>query len=126
MNRLWIGIGLLVILLGMGLGLLWGSHVFFTEFSENVEQAGHLAMSGNWQAAGQKVAKSKAQWDRFHNFWSAFTDHEPMEQMENLFAQLELYQSQQMEIDFSAVCRSLSHMARAIQESHGVKWWSIL
>lgn len=126
MNRLWIGVGLLIILLGIGLGLLWGSHAFFTDFSKTLEQAGAFALSGNWQAAGQKVAQCKAQWDRFHDFWSSFTDHEPMEQMENLFSQLELYQIQQSEVDFSAVCRSLSHMARAIEESHSLRWWGVL
>ena len=29
-------------------------------------------------------------------------------------------------VDFSAVCRSLAHMARVIEESHGLKWWSVL
>ena len=126
MGRLWIGIGILVILLAMGIGLLWGSTVFFEEFSEEMEQAGALAMAGNWTDAEKRVAQSKAQWEHWRNVWSAFTDHEPMEQMQNLFSQLEVYRQRQLEVDFAAICSNLANVAEAIQESHGLKWWSIL
>lgn len=126
MKRLWIGVILLVVLLGIGLGLLWGSCVFFKDFCNDLEQADTLALAGNWPAAREKAAKSQALWEQFHDFWSSFTDHEPMEQVENLFSQLDLYGTQQSEVDFSAVCRSLIHIARAIEESHSLRWWSIL
>ena len=124
--RLWIGIGLLVVLLAMGIGLLWGSSVFFQNFIENLEEASDLALSGNWQLAVEKAEKSRKEWDRFHDFWSAFTDHEPVEEIENLFSQLQVYQIRQLEVDFSSVCRSLVHLAEAMEESHGIKWWSVL
>lgn len=126
MSRLWIGIGILVILLAMGIGLLWGSWTFFEELSQEVEQAGELALAGNWAAAGEKASQSKARWEQWRKFWSSFTDHEPMEQMEALFSQLELYEKQKLEVDFAAVCRNLAHTAEAIDESHSLKWWSVL
>lgn len=126
MNRLWIGIGLLVIILAMGIGLLWGSAVFFDDFSEEMEQAGKLVMAGNWAEAEKKVAHSRAQWEQWRFFWSSFTDHEPMEQMQNLFSQMDVYRQRQLEVDFAAVCANLSNVAEAIRESHGLKWWSIL
>ena len=126
MNRLWIGVGILVLLLAMGIGILWGSTVFFGKFSENLEQAGELALVGNWTAATEKAAKSRAQWEYWQHFWSAFTDHEPMEQMQTLFSQLEVYQQKQLEVDFATVCRSLVQLADAIDESHNLKWWGLL
>lgn len=126
MNRLWIGIGLLIVLLAMGIGLLWGSTVFFEEFSEEIEQAGELALAGNWADAQKKAAQSRAKWERWRFFWSSFTDHEPVEQMQNLFSQLDVYRARQLEVDFATVCRNLSNIAQAIQESHGLKWWSVL
>ena len=126
MLRLWIGIGILAILLAMGIGLLWGSGVFFEELSQDLQQAGDFALAGNWQAAGEKVEKSREKWEAYRPFWASFTDHEPVEQMQNLFAQLELYRTRQLEVEFAAVCRNLVHVAEAIDESHGLKWWSIL
>lgn len=126
MLRLWIGIGILAVLLAMGIGLLWGSSVFFEELSEDLQQAGDFALAGNWQAAGEKVEKSREKWEAYRPFWASFTDHEPVEQMQNLFSQLELYRARQMEVDFAAVCRNLVHVAEAIDESHSLKWWSVL
>ena len=126
MLRLWIGIGILAILLAMGIGLLWGSGVFFEELSQDLQQAGDFALAGNWQAAGEKVEKSREKWEAYRPFWASFTDHEPVEQMQNLFAQLELYRTRQLEVEFAAVCRNLVHVAEAIDESHSLKWWSVL
>lgn len=126
MGRLWIGIGILVVLLAMGIGLLWGSGVYFEELSQDLEQAGELALAGNWQAAEEKAEKGREKWEQYRRFWASFTDHEPVEQMQNLFSQLELYQTRQLEVDFAAVCRNLVHLAEAIDETHGLKWWSVL
>ena len=126
MGRLWIGIGILVILLAMGIGLLLGSGVFFEDLSQDLEQAGELALAGNWQAAGEKAEKSREKWEQYHRFWASFTDHEPVEQMQALFSQLELYRARQLEVDFAAVCRNLVHVAEAIDESHSLRWWSVL
>ena len=126
MNRLWIGIGILTVLLAMAIGVLWGSWAFFEDFTDNMEQAGASALAGNWADANQKAAKSRAQWEKFKHLWSAFTDHEPMEQMQELFSWLDVYQQKQMEVDYATVCNSLAHVAEAIEESHSLKWWSIL
>ena len=126
MLRLWIGIGILAVLLAMGIGLLWGSSVFFEELSEDLQQAGDFALAGNWQAAGEKVEKSREKWEAYRPFWASFTDHEPVEQMQNLFSQLELYRTRQLEVEFAAVCRNLVHVAEAIDEAHGLRWWSVL
>lgn len=126
MGRLWIGIGILFIMLAMAIGLLWGSRVFFEDFSHNLEQAGQLALSGNWASAGEKAAKSRAQWEKYRHFWSAFTDHAPMEQMQELFSWLEVYGQKQLEVDYATVCNSLVQVAEAIDESHSLKWWSVL
>lgn len=126
MGRLWIGIGILLVMLAMAIGLLWGSRAFFEDFSDNLEQAGASALAGNWEFATQKAEKSRAQWEKYRHFWSAFTDHEPMEQMQELFSRLEIYRQKQLEVDFAAVCGSLVQMAEAIDESHSLKWWSVL
>ena len=126
MGRLWIGVGILVVLLAVGIGLLWGSSMYFEELSQDLEQAGELALAGNWQAAEEKAEKGREKWEQYRRFWASFTDHEPVEQMQNLFSQLELYQARQLEVDFAAICRNLVHLAEAIDEAHGLRWWSVL
>ena len=126
MNRLWIGIILLVVLLAMGIGMLLVSRDFNDDFTKSMEQAGRFAMAGNWVAAGEQAAKGRAKWESYRQFWAAFTDHEPVEEMQILFSQLEVYQNRQLEIDFAAVCQNLVNLAEAIDESHSLRWWSVL
>lgn len=126
MNRLWIGIGLLVLLLGLGVALWLGSGAFFGEFSHEMEAAGQAALESNWVLAGEKAAECERKWTRFAHFWSAFTDHAPMEQVQSLLSQLELYKNARLEVDFAACCRCLAREAEAIRENHGLAWWSIL
>ena len=99
---------------------------FFGRISQKVEEAGEDALAGNWVAAAEKTEACRQKWERYHNFWASFTDHAPIEQIGLLFAQLELYEKQQLAVDFAACCRSLSQEAEAIRESHGIAWWSIL
>ena len=126
MNRLWIGVGLLVILLAMGVTMLFVSRNFYEDFSQSLEQAGLFAMSGNWTAAENQAARSRQKWERSQRFWAAFTDHAPVEQMENLFSQLELSQNRRLEVEFASACRALMKLAEAIDESHSLRWWSVL
>lgn len=126
MNRLWIGVVILFLLPALGVGMLRGSAVFFGECSRDLEEAGDLAMAGNWSAAGAKVAQSRTRWERYQRFWAAFTDHEPIEQMQTLFSQLEVYEACRLEAEFATACRSLVNLSEAIDESHSLRWWSIL
>ena len=126
MSKLWIGIGLMILLLVGGIGILWGSHVFFGDFSQSVEEAGELALAGDWYGAARKVETSQKKWESYRHFWASFTDHEPVEQVQALFSQLELYQKQQLQTEFASACRALSHVVQAIEETHGLRWWSVL
>ena len=126
MNRLWIGVGLLAVLLAASVGMLFVSRDFNKEFTHDLEQAGHSAMAGNWTAAEKQLAKSREKWQTYQRFWASSTDHEPVEQMQNLFSQLELFQARRLEVEFASACRALVNLAEAIDESHGLRWWSVL
>lgn len=126
MNRLWIGVGLLAVLLVIGVTMLFVSRNFHEGFSNSLEQAGRSAMSGNWAAAEKQLAKGREKWEQHHRFWAASTDHEPVEQVQNLFSQLELFQTRRLEVEFASACRALVNLAEAIDESHSLRWWSIL
>ena len=126
MSRLWIGIGILIALLVVGIVFLWLSNDFHRDITAILEQAGQAAMAENWQLAEQKLQEGQNKWNRYRRFLSAITDHEPMEEMDSLFSQLELFGQCRLKVDFIAVCNSLSHLAEAVDEYHSLKWWSIL
>lgn len=126
MNKLYVGIILLLLLLGLGIGLLWGSVVFFGDFSREMERSGEAALTENWTLAMETAEKCRKNWERYRCFWAAFTDHAPIEQVQALFSQLEVYEKRHLTTEFAACCRALAQEAEAIRESHSLAWWSIL
>ena len=126
MNRLWIGIGVLVLLLAMGVSLLAVSLNFHEDFSHDLKSAGHSAMAGNWADAEKQLAQGREKWQAYQQFWAASTDHEPVEQVQQLFSQLELFQNRRMDVEFASACFALVELSEVINEAHSLRWWSIL
>ena len=126
MKRLWIGVVLLAVMLVAGVAMLVVSRNFYGAFSAALEQAGECALAENWEEAGDKLRESRRLWEQYRRFWSASADHEPVEDVQSLFSQLEVYEKCRLGVDFAAVCRSIVHRAEAIDEAQGLKWWSIL
>ena len=126
MKRLWIGITIFLLLLGLGLGIFGASQAFFSKFSQKVENAGEIALAGNWVYAEELAEECREKWDTYRHFWASFTDHAPIEEIGLLFSQLELYARQRLATEFAACCHALAKEADAIAESHGIAWWSLL
>lgn len=126
MKRLWIGVGILLVLLAMGVTLLCISNHFYQDFSRELQSAQELALAGNWTVAGEKADNAQTLWLQYRRLWASFSDHEPVEELETLLSQLEIYEKRRLEVDFAAVCQGIVHLAEAIDESHNLRWWSIL
>ena len=126
MRRLWIGVALLGIMLAGSIGMLRFSHHFHEEFSNTLHQAEAAALEGNWTAAEAYREKADLQWQKHHRFLASFTDHEPIEEVETLLTRLQLFCDARDALDFADVCSSLRHLSEAIDESHSIKWWSLL
>lgn len=126
MKRLWIGIVLLAVMLAGGVGMLLFSGRFYRDFSAALDAAADAALEENWSEAAALTEQATAHWNRHRRFLSAFTDHEPMEEVEQLLSRLELFEQTRLSVDFADACRSLVHLCEAIDESHSLKWWSLL
>lgn len=126
MKRLWIGVALLVLMLVGGIAMLLLSHNFYTRFSDTLEAAADAALSGNWSDAEKQAREATRQWQRYRRFLASFTDHEPVENVQQLLTRLELFQNAHLTVDFADACKSLAHLSEAIDESHNLKWWSVL
>lgn len=126
MKRFWIGISVLLILLVCG----WVTTICisrsYAPISQDLELASQAVLSGNWQLATDYFQKAQAQWQRCRDFTAAFADHSVLEEMEGLFAEVEVYRQVQAQLSFSAACAQLSRMAVAVAESHLPKWQNLL
>lgn len=126
MKRSKIGAWLLMILLAVGILSSWGMGKCCDPIGEAAADAADAALREDWEQAEALAGQARARWDKYWGFCAAFADHEPMENVNGLFAQLEVYARSRDAQNFAAVCAQLSEDTKAIGEAHSLKWWNLL
>ncbi len=126
MKRLWLGIGILAAVLALGLGLTFGMDAIHSQISDGMTQAAQAALGEDWDTAQAQAGNAQQSWERWRHFVAAFADHEPLEEMDRLFAELSVYRAQGLVPEYAAVCLCLARQAEAIGESHSFNWWHLL
>lgn len=124
--RTWIGIIILVLLLGIGIILTFYTASVHDQLARILSESRQAAAVGQWEKAAGKCFQARALWEKHRKPTAALVDHEPMEEVEALFAQLEVYLKARDPVAYGSCCASLEVFARAIGESHSVSWWSLL
>lgn len=126
MKRSKFGLGLLLALLILGILSTWAMVKTAGPITDTVRQAGDAAFLEDWEEAAQKMGEAKAAWEKRYPLCASLTDHEPMEEINSLFAQLEVYGKSRDSQNFAAVCALLAENLEAIGEAHSLKWWNVL
>ena len=126
MKRLWIGIAFLALLLAGGFGINAGMDNLQKEISQQLDAACQTALAGDLEQAAVQANGAREVWEQYRNLVAAVTDHEPMEEMDTLFAQLPIYYETDSSLNFAAVCSDLSLLMQAIGENQALKWWGVL
>lgn len=126
MKRGWFGAGLLLGLLLLGILSSRFMKTVHQPLSEALTQASDLALAGDWEQAAAIQRQAHAAWEDAWNFSAAFADHGPMEDIDSLFSQLEVYLAAGDRVGFSAACASLSQQIEAVGDAHELNWWNLL
>ena len=126
MKRGWIGLGMLLALLVAGILVTWWMVKSHERISLELDRAAGYALTENWVQADHHARKAKNQWEKGWHLAGAFADHEPMESIDDLFAQLPAYLAARDPVSFAAVCAQLSRQVQAVGEAHGMNWWNLL
>ncbi len=126
MGRFWIGLALLLLLLGLGLfGNLWMEAVM-TPVSDALESAGEAALSPAPEESLPKAEEALLLWQRRWHTAAAFSSHTAMENIDALFARLHSLARGRDWVTFSACCRDLSQQVDALTDAQSFNWWSLL
>ena len=124
MNRFWLGVGILAVLLISclipGSLLIRQNEALSVQLSDAAQQA----LEENWQEAIRLSEQASRQWKKHRRFAASLADHEPLEEMDRMFAQLQIYQRCRMKTEYAALCTLLSRQAEAMGESVQLTWWS--
>lgn len=126
MKRLWIGIVLLVLLLAGSIWLTAKFSAMHNNLSETLSAASHAAQQQDWETAFALSDGAKKDWDKHRHLTAAFADHEPLEDLERLFDELEICETLSLHEEYAMVCSHLSRICAAIAESFRLTWWNLL
>ena len=118
MKRVWIGGGLLAILLTVGILAGWAMDRGLSPGAERLEQAGEAAAAGHWETAAALLDEVEDDWEDRRWLATALYDHEIVDDTEAALAQLEVYCDAQDALAFRALCNALAKNMEAVGKAH--------
>ena len=124
--RTWIGTGILILLLVLGIFVTLYSDKIPEQMRTLLADARAAAAVGQWEKSAGICFQAKALWKKHQTRLAALVDHEPLEEIEQMFSQLEIYLKVRDSVSFCACCASLESLTEALGEVHSVSWWSFL
>lgn len=125
-KHFWIGIMLLVALLLVALGITWFMTAIHTPSAQALEQAAQAALQGDIAKAQTLAEKAKVRWKRFRALSAAVAEHDPIEEADSLFAELQIYAAAGSAEEFAVCCAQLNTRILAIIQAHSPAWWNLL
>ena len=126
MTRGWLGAGLLAALLILGLFTGYTMSTFHRATGDLLDTAAEKALEGDFSEAKTAALEAKAHWFQKRKATAVVADHTPMEDVDALFAEMEIYAETREFPHFIAICRELSQRIDAVSEAHQFNWWNIL
>ena len=126
MKRIWIGIILLTVLLGAG---FWTSNFMdrtHNPIAQDVRRAGQHALEEHWSTAQAFAKRGHDRWEKKRPVTAAIADHEPMDEIDSLFAQLDTYAKTEEDVAYAALCARLASLLDAVSQSHRLNWWNLM
>lgn len=126
MARGWFGFAILVVFLILGFitaGVMDNAHV---PTEKLLAQAAEKTLSGNFEEAVALGLEAKDRWDKHWNGTATVADHSPMDDVDALFAEMEIYAAAKEEPHFAACCKELSRRIQAIADAHRFSWRNVL
>ncbi len=126
MKRLWLGIGILAVLLAVSCVTSSAMGRIHTPIADDLEAAAAAASREDWEKTKALAERAKARWEQYWYFTATVADHTPMDEIESLFAELEVYLQEQEMPHFSATSRQLAQLAASMADSQKPVWWNFL
>ena len=126
MARGWFGFFLLVLFLVLGFvtAVIMDNAHLPTETL--LAQAAEKTLHGNFEEAVALGLQAKSRWEKHWDGTATVADHSPMDDVDALFAELEIYAATEEKPHFAAVCKELSQRIQAVADAHRFSWWNIL
>ena len=126
MKQLWIGLALVVLILGSGMLLETSLEKQHHPQARDLEQAAAWARLDNWDMARSLLVRARQDWTRHRDLSAALVHHGIVDDIDVRFAELEVYAAEHSGADFCAGCAGLALQLRNVPKTHGFDWWNLL
>lgn len=125
-KRFFLGLGILLTFLVLGLLVSWGMKEVTRPVSEMLEQAEEAVLSGNMEQGADLARQAKGIWESGWNIMALAADHSPMDEIDGLFAQIDYYAREENPWELGACCARVAQLVEAVSEAHAFTWWNLL
>jgi len=126
MVRGWLGVGILIVFLVAGVvtaGAMDNAHI---PTEKLLAQAAEKTLNGDFEEAVALGLEAKDRWEKHWNGTATVADHSPMDDVDALFAEMEIYAQTEEKPHFAACCKELSRRIQAVADAHRFNWWNVL
>lgn len=126
MRRMWIGVGLLVLVLVAGILAAEWMGKTHEKIGADIEQAAALATEEKWEKAIAQMNLARRKWEKKRPVIAMLADHEPLEIIDSLFSQLEVYAASGDVIGFCTTCACLRSQLEILGDCHKINVSNLL
>ena len=126
MGRFLLGLGILVILLALCLSVTVLTQRSQASICHLLEEAAQLALAGKTDISLSLIGQAQQRWQRQWHRVAAYSQHDPMDEIDSLFAQLEAYGRGGYGVHMAAMCGRLAQLIDAIADAQCLTWWNLL
>lgn len=125
-RRFYLGVGLLVLLLIAGLFGAWVIKNAQAPIAKELDKAALAAVEGDLDSGILLAKHAKNAWQNRWRAVAAVADHTPMDDIDALFAELEVYARAGEDVHFAACCSQLASLLRTVAQAHQLSWWNVM
>ena len=126
MARGWLGAAVLVVFLILGIVIAGAMDKAHLPTGELLTQAAEMTLNGEFEKGVALGMEAKTQWEKKWSGTAAVADHSPMDEVDALFAEMEIYARTGEEPHFAACCKELAQRVRSVADAHRFSWWNLL
>lgn len=125
-RRFYLGLGILVLFLGLGLFVSFGLARIHEPVSETFSRAAREALDGNLSEGISLARQAESRWQKYQKATASVADHTPMDEIESLLAEMKVFAEAEDGTHFAACCAQLSRMVQSVADAHDPGWENIL
>lgn len=126
MARGWFGLAILIVFLIAGFVTAEVMEDAHLPTERLLAQAAEMTLKGDFEGAVALGFEAKSRWERHWDGTATVADHSPMDDVDALFAEMEIFAKTGEAPHFASVCKELSQRIQAVAGAHRFSWWNIL